>query len=329
VNTNSETTKESALPFPTDWRAIKWQKAEKYVEKLQKRIFRAEKMNDKRKVRDLQRMLMKSKSALLVSIRRVTQINKGKRTAGVDGFKALTAPERLKLYRQMVNMDISKHNPKPAHRTYIKKKNGTLRPLGIPTIKDRVYQNIAKLALEPQWEVRFEPSSYGFRPKRSCHDAIANIFNVLKGNYSKRPWIFEGDFKACFDTLNHDYIIKQISGFPQTEVIAKWLKAGFVDNSVFNETDEGTPQGGVISPLLANIALHGMEESLGIKYRSDNRNISKYALCRYADDFVIMCPTKEDAKNLYPLLSDYLTERGLTLAEDKTRITHAEDRVVS
>lgn len=325
MNTNLAPSNQSALPFPTDWQAIKWQKAEKYVEKLQQRIFRAEKRNDKRKVRDLQRMLQKSKSALLVSIRRVTQVNKGKRTAGVDGFKALTAPERLGLYRQMVNMDISKHNPKPAYRTYIKKKNGKLRPLGIPTIKDRVYQNIVKLTLEPQWEARFEPSSYGFRPKRSCHDAIANIFNVLKGNDSKRSWIFEGDFKSCFDTLNHDFIMKQISGFPQTEVIAKWLKAGFVDNDVFNVTDEGTPQGGIVSPLLANIALHGMEEALGIKYSHGNRNQSKYALCRYADDFVIMCHTKEDAENLYSLLSEYLTERGLVLAEDKTRITYAED----
>jgi RNA-directed DNA polymerase len=189
-------------------------------------------------------MLMKSKSALLVSIRRVTQLNKGKRTAGVDGFKALSPEARLALYHQMKDMDISLHKPKPAYRTYIKKKSGKLRPLGIPTIKDRVYQNVVKLALEPQWESRFESASYGFRPKRNCHDAMERIYTTLKGNSSKN-WIFEGDFKACFDTLNHDFILEQIKGFPEADIVAKWLKAGFVDNDVFNIAKEGTPQGGL------------------------------------------------------------------------------------
>jgi RNA-directed DNA polymerase len=191
---------------------------------------------------------------------------------------------------------------------------------------------VVKLALEPQWEARFEPTSYGFRPKRSCHDAMLRIHQNLCGNKRQRGWIFEGDFKACFDTLDHDWILKQIEGFPEADVIAEWLKAGFVDNNVFEETEDGTPQGGTISPLLANIALHGMEKALGIKYTPCKRtrgtayeNHTKYSMCRYADDFVVMCHTKEDAENVRVLLADYLSERGLTLADDKTKITHVEE----
>ena len=321
----------SAMPLITDWGQVNWQKINRYVEKLQQRIYHAERAGDKRKVRNLQRMLMNSEAALLVSIRRVTQLNKGKRTAGVDGYKALTPKDRLELFQKIRNMSLSLHKPKPAYRTYIKKKNGKLRPLGIPTITDRVYQNVVRLALEPQWEAKFEPTSYGFRPKRNCHDAIERIFNTMKGN-TKREWVFEGDFKGCFDTLNHDFIIRQLEGFPESELIAKWLKAGFVDNKVFNETDEGTPQGGIISPLLANIALHGMEQVLGIKYtlvrhgeKITYENHTPYMMCRYADDFVIMCKTKQEAEQLYKTLEEYLSCRGLALAEEKTKVTHVSD----
>lgn len=319
----------SARPLITDWCQIDWQKINQYVEKLQQRIYHAESVGNKRKVRDLQRMLMNSEAALLVSIRRVTQLNHGKRTAGVDGYKALNPQDRLKLFMEMRDMKLSLHTPKPAYRTYIRKRNGKLRPLGIPTIRDRVYQNVVRLALEPQWEARFEPISYGFRPKRNCHDAIERIFNTMKSNNNKKQWIFEGDFKGCFDTLSHEYILKQIQGFPEAELIMKWLRAGYVDNNVFNETREGTPQGGIISPLLANIALHGMESTLGIEYKLVRHgdmityeNHTPYTVCRYADDFVIMCETKKEAEDLYLVLKDYLSDRGLTLSDEKTRITH-------
>ncbi|MUV38538.1 RNA-directed DNA polymerase [Lentibacillus sp. JNUCC-1] len=183
-------------------------------------------------------------------------------------------------------------------------------------MKDRIYQNIAKLALEPQWEAKFEPTSYGFRPKRNCHDAIQRIHTTV-GN--KKVWIFEGDFKGCFDNLNHDYILEQIKGFPAFNVIAKWLKAGFVDNNVFHESEDGTPQGGIISPLLANIALHGLENLFNIKYRKVKRktktsyeNLAKFAVTKYADDFVIMCESEEDAYGLYNKLKPYLETRGLS-----------------
>lgn len=323
--------KKPAIPNITSWQSIDWQQVEWYVEGLQQRIYHAEDLGENRRVRDLQRMLINSQSALLISIRRVTQINKGKRTAGVDGYKALTPEERLELYAEMNVQSITYQNPKPAYRTYIKKKNGKLRPLGIPTIKDRVYQNIVKMALEPQWEARFEATSYGFRPKRDCHDAIERIFNTIKGG--KKQWIFEGDFKGCFDNLNHEFIIRQLKGFPQIEIIEKWLKAGYVDDQVFNETESGTPQGGIISPLLANIALHGMEEILGIKYKEVNARgnviyvnmTKKYAMSKYADDFVIMCETKEDAEDIYEILKPYLQSRGLELALDKTRIINISD----
>ncbi|ONI40285.1 group II intron reverse transcriptase/maturase [Candidatus Epulonipiscium fishelsonii] len=313
--------KESALPNITDWQQINWLGVEKYVKKLQQRIYHAESLGNNRKVRDLQRMLMNSNAALLVSIKRVTQINGGKRTSGVDDYKVLTPSEILELYKNMKSLNLQNHNPKPAYRTYIKNKNGKLIPLGIPIIKDRVYQNIVKLALEPQWECRFEPTSYGFRPNRGCHDAIERIFNTIRGS---RQWVFEGNFKGCFDNLNHDFIMKQLGDFPEREIIGKWLKTGFLNNEVFIIA----PQGGIISPLLANIALHGMEETLSIQYKAINKNgiisyenRSTYAMARYADDFVVMCNTEQEAHRVYDLLKPYLEIRGFELPANKTKIT--------
>lgn len=226
-------------------------------------------------------------------------------------------------------MNINSHRPKPFYRTYIEKKNGKLRPLGIPTMKDRIYQNIARLALEPQWEAKFEPTSYGFRPKRNCHDAIERIHSTVG---RKKVWIFEGDFKGCFDNLNHYHILEKINGFPVLNVVEKWLNAGFVDNDVFHETEVGSPQGSIITPLLANIALHGLEDLLNIKYQEVKRqgktsyeNRTKFAVAKYADDFVIMCESEEDANDLYNKLKPYLETRGLELAMDKTKITHIDE----
>lgn len=309
-----------------NWNSINWFHINRYVETMQQRIYRAELLGNKRKVRDLQRILVHSKAMLLTAIKRVTQVNRGKRIAGIDGMVIQTSAERWKLYKQMENQQIEVHNPKPSYRIYIKKKNGKLRPLSIPTIKDRIYQFMVKSALEPQWEARFETCSYGFRPERGCHDAVQRI--VMSTQKGGKRWIFEGDFKGCFDNLNHEYIMDRIGDFPYRTLIEKWLKAGYVDNGVFNETESGTGQGNIVSPLLANIALTGMEEALGIRYRAQNKNgkyaghtnETVYSLSFYADDFVIVCKTKEDAEKVYDKLNPYLKQRGLELSEEKTRI---------
>ncbi|MEE3896235.1 group II intron reverse transcriptase/maturase [Priestia megaterium] len=315
-----------------DWYSIDWSIIQKYVAKLRQRIYRAEQQNQQRKVRKLQRLLLRSKANLLLSIRRVTQQNNGKRTPGVDGYTSSKPSERIKLYQQLVKCNVFRHRPKPAKRTFIPKKDGKLRPLGIPTIRDRVYQNVVKNALEPQWEVRFEPTSYGFRPKRSTHDAISNLFNKLNTN-SKKKWVFEGDFLGCFDHLNHNWIMQQTSMFPGSTIVKRWLNMGYIEQDMLRTTTEGTPQGGIVSPLLANIALCGMEEEIGIVYKKTYKPNGGYAIdpkCRigrvlYADDFVIVTETKEQAESMYGKLTPYLRKRGITLSMDKTRVTHIED----
>lgn len=318
----------------TEWDSINWNRVERYVDKQQKRIYKAEVNKDKRKVRNIQRMLTQSKAVLLLAVRRVTEINKGRNTPGPDGFLAKTSKAKGELVDRLSKKNIYDYKPSPTQRIYIPKKNGKMRPLSIPNISDRINQERIRIILEPQMEARFEPTSYGFRPKRGVYDAIERIFYNIKSN--NWCWVFESDFKGCFDNLSHDFILKELKGFTLKGVVERILKAGYLDNNVFNETIKGTPQGGLISPLLANIALNGLEEYLNITYKEINQSINNkeytyyaskgnYRVVRYADDFLIFAKTKDDIDKVRDILEPYLWERDLELAEDKTSITHTHD----
>lgn len=303
----------------TDWNAIDWRQANRNVRNLRHRIFRATQEGNLKKVHSLQKLMMRSYSNRLVSVRRVVQINAGKNTPGIDKVVLKTPSAKAGM------VDLLNHygpwKAQPVRRIYIPKSNKKLRPLGIPVVFDRCLQALVKNALEPSWEARFEGISYGFRPGRSAHDAIGKIYLLARPNKTKK-WILDADIKGAFDNISHDHLLQAIGPVPGRELIKQWLKAGYVEQEMFHETEQGTPQGGVISPLLANIALHGMEEAIGVKYDSRGQLRGKRAVVRYADDFVCFCETKEDAERVQDILAQWLKPRGLTLSPEKTRIVH-------
>src|SRR5713101_1773564 len=307
-----------------EWYGLDWQAINRNVRRLQVRIVQATKASRWGKVRALQRLLTHSYSGKVLAVRRVTE-NNGKKTPGVDQ-EIWDTPEKK---TQAVHaLKRGGYKPQPLRRVYIPKSDGkTMRPLGIPTMKDRAQQALYLLALDPAVETTADHNSYGFRQQRSCADAIGQCFNTLSKDNPQ--WILEGDIKSCFDRISHDWLLAHV---PMDRVILqKWLKAGYMDKHVLHETTEGTPQGGIISPALSNCALDGLEQLLREKFPSKKRLPSlggKYPavnLIRYADDFVITGRTKELLEGeIKPLVEQFLQARGLELSPAKTVITHVE-----
>jgi RNA-directed DNA polymerase len=286
-----------------DWQAINWKRVYQTVKNLRQRIFRASREGDLKRVRSLQRLMLRCQANVLESVRRVTQVNTGKDTPGVDQMVATTPEERGRLCDQLSGLDL--HH-------------------GIPTIVDRCVQAMVKNALEPFWEARFEGISYGFRPGRGCHDAIEKVFRFARPT-TTRPWVLDADIEGAFNNIGHAALLQAIGNFPARELIKQWLKAGYVEEEMLHATDTGVPQGGVISPLLLNVALHGMEQALGTSYTPNGMLRGTYAVVRYADDFAVFCPTQEKAIEAQHLLATWLEARGLRLSDEKTHIRHLRE----
>ncbi|AME24130.1 group II intron reverse transcriptase/maturase [Burkholderia sp. PAMC 26561] len=307
---------------PDDWYAVDWRRVERNVRGMQIRIAKATREGKWRRVKALQRMLTRTLSAKLHAVRRVTQ-NQGARTAGVDR-ELWDSPESRRL--AVDRLKRHGYRPLPLRRVFIPKANGKERPLGIPTMHDRAMQALYLLALEPVAESTSDPNSYGFRSHRSTADAMSQIFVSMSQKGSAR-WVLEADIKGCFDHINHDWLERNVP--MDTAILRKWLKAGLVYRGQLQATTAGTPQGGIISPTLANVTLNGLEreliEHLGAKFGIAKTKKLKIHVVRYADDFVITGDSQEVlVDEVRPWIEAFLAVRGLQLSEEKTRITHID-----
>jgi RNA-directed DNA polymerase len=305
------------------WYDIDWQKAHKEVRRLQARIVKATQEGRWGKVKALQRLLTRSYSAKVLAVKRVTE-NDGKRTPGVDGV-AWSTPQ--KKWRAVNDLRQRGYHPQPLRRIYIPKTSDPTkkRPLSIPTMKDRAMQALYLMALEPVAETTGDPHSYGFRKERACRDAIEQCFNVLT-TPGRAKWVLEGDIKACFDAIDHEWLMANIS--MEKTILRKWLRAGYMEKGQLFPTEAGTPQGGIASPVLANMTLDGLERKLREKYPSGTRRAkrAKANLVRYADDFIVTgCSPELLEEEIKPLVEEFLQERGLTLSPGKTHITHISE----
>jgi RNA-directed DNA polymerase len=307
-----------SLTTSESWKSLPWKQFQKTLFRLQKRVYKAVQVGDKRKARSLQKLILKSQAAKLLAIRQVTQLNAGKKTAGIDGKKSLTFEERFTLA-----VELTKHHTNWKHQGLrqipIPKKDGTIRMLKVPTIADRAWQCLAKYALEPAHEATFHSRSYGFRTGRSAHDAQKFLFDNLRSSCNgidKR--VIELDIEKCFDRINHSAIMENLIAPAGLKLgIFRCLKAG--TNVGF--PDQGTPQGGVVSPLLANIALNGIESIHQYKLHGRLHEPS----VRYADDMVIILRPEDNAEAILNRISEFLAQRGMKVSECKTKITATTD----
>ena len=334
MNGNDLTTEPSASvtdmePEPySAWDSVPWEKAEAHVSKLQTRIARATKKGRVEEARKAQRQLVASFDAKLVAVRTVTT-NKGGNTPGVDGELWKTPQAKMAAAKALTPKG---YRARPLRRVRIPKKGkrGETRPLGIPTMRDRAMQALFALALDPVAETTADRFSFGFRRGRSAQDASQQLFIVLSRRVSP-AYILEGDIRGCFDHISHEWLLAHVP--TDKRVLAQFLRAGFMEQGDWHETDEGTPQGGIISPILANMALDGMEGMLAErfmlspsgKYNPQKAGMSKAHLVRYADDFVVTAKTPEVAQEARKLVEAFLAERGLELSEEKTLVTHIDD----